>query len=154
MQKVWRHMCAVNKRLMSVNKIAKAGARVVFDDDGNYIEDKQTGERIWMVGNQRGVLHLDVDQEGRHRSTGFQPARTMRCVHRRAIMPISPALEKSTIEGNDPREVEDGEGLSQSGDAEADEEEERRKSAGRTGPNMPTKIEQEEHARTLCPYRS
>ena len=45
-------ICAANKRLMSVSKIAKAGGRVVLDDDGNYIEDKQTKERIWMTENQ------------------------------------------------------------------------------------------------------
>ena len=42
-------ICAVNKTLMSVSKIAKAGNRVVFDDEGSYIEDKTTGERLWMT---------------------------------------------------------------------------------------------------------
>ena len=42
-------ICAVNKTLMSVRKIARAGNRVVFDDDdGSYIEDQSTGERLWM----------------------------------------------------------------------------------------------------------
>ena len=42
-------ICAVNKALMSVSKIARAGNEVVFDDDGSYIEDKPTGDRIWMA---------------------------------------------------------------------------------------------------------
>ena len=42
------HICAVNKTLMSVSKIASKGKRVVFDDEGSYIEDKETGERTWM----------------------------------------------------------------------------------------------------------
>ena len=36
--------CAVKKTLMSVSKIASKGNRVVFDDDGSYIESKATGE--------------------------------------------------------------------------------------------------------------
>ena len=42
-------VCAVNQTLMSVSKIASRGNRVVFDDDGSYIEDKATGERTWMT---------------------------------------------------------------------------------------------------------
>ena len=42
-------VCAVNKTLMSVSKIASKGNRVVFDDAGSYIEDKTTGERTWMT---------------------------------------------------------------------------------------------------------
>ena len=33
-------VCAVNKTLMGVSKIARAGNRVIFDSDGSYIEDK------------------------------------------------------------------------------------------------------------------
>ena len=42
-------MCAGNNTLMSVSKIARGGNRVVFNDDGSYIEDKETGEWIWMT---------------------------------------------------------------------------------------------------------
>ena len=38
----------MNNTLMRVSKIAKAGNRVVFDEDGSYIEDKHTNEKIWM----------------------------------------------------------------------------------------------------------
>jgi len=41
-------VCDVNKALLSVAKTVKAGNRVVFDDAGSYIEDKQTGERMYL----------------------------------------------------------------------------------------------------------
>ena len=40
-------VCDVNKALMSVKKVMRAGNRVVFDEDGTYVEDKTTGEKIW-----------------------------------------------------------------------------------------------------------
>ena len=49
-------ICAVNKTLMSVTKIASRGNRVVFDDDGSYIEDKETGELIPL--HRRGSLYV------------------------------------------------------------------------------------------------
>ena len=42
-------VCSVNQTLMSVSKIASKGNRVVFDDDGSYIEEKATGSRTWMT---------------------------------------------------------------------------------------------------------
>ena len=51
------HVCAVNKCLMSVSKVANAGNRVVFEGDGGYIEDKGTGERIWIV-EKRGMYFI------------------------------------------------------------------------------------------------
>ena len=39
----------MNQTLMSVSKIASKGNRVVFDDDGSYIEEKSTGVRTWMT---------------------------------------------------------------------------------------------------------
>ena len=44
-------VCDVNKALLSVKRVVKAGNRVVFDEDGSYIEDKQTGEKMWMEEN-------------------------------------------------------------------------------------------------------
>ena len=41
-------ICEVNKALLSVKKVTQAGNRVVFDEDGSYIEDKMTGERLTM----------------------------------------------------------------------------------------------------------
>ena len=56
---VTAQICAVNKTLMSVSKIASRGNRVVFDDAGSYIEDKTTGERTWMqqIG---GMYHIKM----------------------------------------------------------------------------------------------
>ena len=33
---------------MSVKKMTGAGNRVVFDDEGSYIEHKKTGKKMWM----------------------------------------------------------------------------------------------------------
>ena len=37
-------VCDVNKALLSVQKVVKAGNRVVFEEEGSYIESKGTGE--------------------------------------------------------------------------------------------------------------
>jgi hypothetical protein len=42
-------VCSVNKALLSVSKAVKAGNRVIFDDEGSYIENKVTGEVTWLV---------------------------------------------------------------------------------------------------------
>ena len=41
-------VCDVNRALLSVKKVLAAGNRVIFDEDGSFIEDKTTGERMWM----------------------------------------------------------------------------------------------------------
>ena len=41
-------ICAVNKKQMSASKVASKGNGVIFDDDGSYIEDKESSERAWM----------------------------------------------------------------------------------------------------------
>ena len=41
-------VCDVNKPLFSVRKVMAGGSRVVFDEDGSYIESKATGERTWL----------------------------------------------------------------------------------------------------------
>lgn len=41
-------VCEVNKSLLSVSKCVKAGNRVVFDEEEAYIEDKKTGDRMWL----------------------------------------------------------------------------------------------------------
>jgi hypothetical protein len=56
-------VCDVNKALLSVKKIVAAGNRVVFEDEGSYIQDKMTGQcmcieevggmymlRMWVKG--------------------------------------------------------------------------------------------------------
>ena len=49
----------VTKPLGSVSKICKKGHRVVFDDDGSYIENKITGEYM-NLREKNGVYVLDV----------------------------------------------------------------------------------------------
>ena len=44
---------------MSVKKICKIGQRVVFDEEGSYVENKWTGERI-KVSEEDGEYVLDV----------------------------------------------------------------------------------------------
>ena len=51
--------CAVNETLLSVSKLTKRGNRVVFDDDGSYVENKTTGQRTWMA-EDGGVYTLKM----------------------------------------------------------------------------------------------
>lgn len=41
-------VAGVNKALLSVSKVVKASNRVVFDGEGCYIEDKKTGDKMWL----------------------------------------------------------------------------------------------------------
>ena len=110
-------ICAVNKTLMSVSKVAKAGNRVVFDDDGGYIEDKSTGERIWMeqIG---GMYHVEigVSREG---FSAFLMARAKRAAEsdkeESRLMPIRPATDESHEKQLE--KPERNEGLSRDGNA-------------------------------------
>ena len=52
-------VCKVHRPLMSVKRMCRAGHRVVFDDDGSYVENKQTGERLTIV-EEDGDYLLDV----------------------------------------------------------------------------------------------
>ena len=47
-REITAQVCDVNKSLLSVSRMVKAGNRVVFDDD-SYIEDKTTGEKLWFA---------------------------------------------------------------------------------------------------------
>ena len=49
-------VCDVNKGLLSVSKVVKAGNGVVFDDEGSYIEDKHTLERMHLI--DRGGMFM------------------------------------------------------------------------------------------------
>ena len=42
-------VCDVNKALLSVRKVVAAGNKVIFDSDDSFIEDKATGERMWLT---------------------------------------------------------------------------------------------------------
>ena len=52
-------VCDVNKALLSVRKVVRAGNRVVFDDAGSFIQDKRTGEKMWMK-DKEGMYVLNV----------------------------------------------------------------------------------------------
>ena len=45
---VTAQVCNVNKDLLSVLKMTQNGQRVVFDNEGSYVEDKATGHKTWM----------------------------------------------------------------------------------------------------------
>ena len=49
-------VCDVNKALLSVKKVLNAGNRVVFDGEGSYIEDKSTGEKMWL--REEGGMYM------------------------------------------------------------------------------------------------
>ena len=52
-------VCEVNKGLLSVSKVTKAGSRVIFDSDGSYIEDKTSGERMYLA-ERNGMFMLKL----------------------------------------------------------------------------------------------
>ncbi len=52
-------VCDVNKALLSVSRLVKQGHRVVFDDDNSFIEDKITGERMWLT-EENGMYALTM----------------------------------------------------------------------------------------------
>ena len=56
---VTAQVCDVNKALMSVKKIVAAGNKVVFDEEGSYIEDKRTKEKIWLR-EEKGMYMLKL----------------------------------------------------------------------------------------------
>merc|ERR1712024_357380 len=52
-------VCKVHRPLMSVKKICKNGQRVVFNEEGSYVENKLTGERLQVL-EEDGEYVLDV----------------------------------------------------------------------------------------------
>ena len=63
-------VCDVNKALLSVKKVVAAGNRVIFDDEGSYIEDKKTKEKMWIKEeNGMYILRLWVKNEDFHRQS-------------------------------------------------------------------------------------
>ena len=59
MRSLTAQVCEVNKPLLSVCKVIAGGSRVVFDQDGSYIENKVTGERTWLK-HQGGMFMLKM----------------------------------------------------------------------------------------------
>ena len=66
-RKMTTQICEVNKALLSVRRVASAGNRVVFDDSGSHIEDKQTGASD-VDGGEEWHVHIEVVGEA-----GFRP---------------------------------------------------------------------------------
>ena len=58
-QGVTAQICDVHRPLMSVKNMCKSGHKVIFDDEGSYIESKQTGERLKIV-EEDGEYLLDL----------------------------------------------------------------------------------------------
>jgi len=58
-RKITAQVCEVNKALLSVKKVMAAGNRVVFDETGSYIEDKKSGERMWLR-EDKGLFMLKL----------------------------------------------------------------------------------------------
>ena len=52
-------VCEVNKALLSVKKVVQAGNKVVFDSDGSFIEDKITGQKLWLK-EENGMYKLQM----------------------------------------------------------------------------------------------
>ena len=52
-------VCDVNKPLLSVRRMVAAGNRVVFYNEGSYIEDKETAERMWLT-EEDGMYMLSL----------------------------------------------------------------------------------------------
>ena len=50
-------VCDVNKALLSVAKITGNGNKVVFDSEGSYIENKTSGEKMWLK-EENGMFML------------------------------------------------------------------------------------------------
>ena len=58
-RQITAQVCEVNKPLLSVSKMVAAGNRVVFDHDGSYVEDVNSGEVVWLT-EQGGMYMLKV----------------------------------------------------------------------------------------------
>ena len=59
LRNITAQVCEVNKPLLSVRKVMTGGNRVVFDDEGSYIENKATGEVTWLK-EQGGMFFLKM----------------------------------------------------------------------------------------------
>ena len=59
MKSVVAQVCDVNRGLLSVRKITRSGNRVVFDNEGSYIENKTTGE-VTRLKDDGGMYELTM----------------------------------------------------------------------------------------------
>ena len=63
-------VCDVNKVLLCVKRILQAGNRVVFDEETSYIEDKSSGERMYLE-DRGGMFMLKVWVRSASKPQGF-----------------------------------------------------------------------------------
>ena len=56
---VTAQICDVHRPLMSVRKMCKSGHKVIFDEEGSYVENKETGEQLKII-EEDGEYLLDV----------------------------------------------------------------------------------------------
>ena len=61
---------AVNKGLLSVSRVIKAGSKVIFDSDGSYIQDKRTGECM-SLSERNGMFMLKMWTRNGGSNSGF-----------------------------------------------------------------------------------
>ena len=62
-RKLTLQVCDVNQGLLSVPKMTQAGNRVVFDKEGSYVQNKNSGERTWLSDkNGMFVMKLWVER--------------------------------------------------------------------------------------------
>ena len=57
-RKMTVQVCDVNKALLSVKKVVKAGNRVVFEEGSSYVENVDSGERMYMKEQDGGMYTL------------------------------------------------------------------------------------------------
>jgi lysophospholipid acyltransferase (LPLAT)-like uncharacterized protein len=55
-RKMRAQVCAVNKALLSVSRMVQAGNRVVFEQNGSYVEDLHSGEKMYMY--EKGGMYM------------------------------------------------------------------------------------------------
>ncbi len=58
-RKMKAQVCAVNKALLSVSRMVQAGNHVVFEQNGSYVEDLHSGEKMYMV-EKGGMYRLKM----------------------------------------------------------------------------------------------
>ena len=49
-------VCEVNKTLLSVSRMMETGIPVVFDKKGSYVQDVETGVRLYL--NEKGGMYF------------------------------------------------------------------------------------------------
>ena len=59
LRRMTAQVCDVSKPLLSVKRVIQAGNRVIFDEEGSYVQDKETGE-VMPLRETGGMFHLKL----------------------------------------------------------------------------------------------